>query len=80
MPRLSEAARNQAIGMMLGGASVVDVSGTFNCSRNPVNELVRRYRLTGDLHNRPRPGRLRATAKKDDRAIVLTSLRDRFRP
>lgn len=49
MSRLSEAERNQAIGMLLGGTSVVDVSRTFNYSRNTVHELVRRYRLTGDL-------------------------------
>jgi transposase len=80
MPRLSEAERNQAIEMLLGGVSVVDESRTFNCSRNTVHELVRRYRLTGDVHDRPRPGRSRATTKRDDRAIVLTHLRDRFRP
>ena len=74
MPRLSLSNRNAA------GASVVDVSRTFNCSRNTVHELVRRYRLTGDVHDRPRPGRPRATTQWDDRAIVLTHLRDRFRP
>jgi hypothetical protein len=64
--------------MLLGGASVVDVSRTFNCRRNTVHELLRRYRLTGDVHDRPRPGRPRATTERDDRAIVLTYLRDRF--
>jgi uncharacterized protein YjcR len=44
-PRLSEAERNQAIGMLLDEASVVDASRTFNCSHNTVHELVRRYRL-----------------------------------
>jgi hypothetical protein len=36
-------------GMLLGGASVVDASRTFNCSRNTVHELVRSYRLTVDV-------------------------------
>jgi len=61
MARLSERERNQAIGMMRGGVSVVNVSRMFNCSRNTVYELVRRYRLTGDVHDRPRLGRPRAT-------------------
>jgi transposase len=80
MPRLSEADRNQAIGMLLGGASVVDVERTFNCSRNTVHELVSRYRLTGDVHDRPRSGKQRATHQMDGRAIALTHLRDSFRP
>jgi transposase len=79
MPRLSEAERIQAIEMLLGGASVVDVSRTFNCSRNTVLELVRRQRLTGDMHNRPRSGRPNATTQRNDSAIVLSHLRDRFR-
>ena len=32
------------------------------------------------MHDRPRPGWPRATTQRDDRAIVLTHLRDRFRP
>jgi transposase len=63
-----------------GWASVVDVSRTFNCSCNTIHELVRRYRLTGDVHDRPRPGRPRATTQTNDRAVVLSHLRDRFRP
>jgi transposase len=70
MARLSERERNQAIGMLRGGVSVVNVSGMFNCSGNTVHKLVRRYRLTGDVHDRPRPGRPRATTQRDDRAIV----------
>jgi hypothetical protein len=41
MPRLSEAKRNWAIGMLQAGVSVIDVSKTFNCSRNTVHELVK---------------------------------------
>jgi len=79
MERLSERERNQAIGMLRCGVSVINVKKLFNCSRNTVHELVRRYRLTGDVHDRPRPGRPRATTQRDDRAIVLTHLLDRFR-
>jgi transposase len=64
--------------MLLGGTSVVDVSRTFNSSRNTFYKLVRRYRLTGDVHDRPRPSRPWATTQRDDRAIVLTHLRDRL--
>ena len=67
MPRLSEAERNQAIGMLQAGVSAVDVSRTCNCGCNTVHELVRRFRLTGDVHDRPRSGRPRATSQRDDR-------------
>jgi transposase len=67
MPRLSEAERNRAIGMLQAGVSAVDVSRKFNCSRNTVLELVRFFRLTGDVHDRPRSGRPRATSQRDDR-------------
>ena len=80
MPRLLEAERNRAIGMLQAGASAVDVSRLFNCSRNTVHELVRRFRLTGNVHDRPRSGRPRVTSQQDDRHIVLTHLRHRFRP
>ena len=80
MPRLSEAERNRAIGMIQGGVSVVDVSRTFNCSRTTIHDLVRRFRHTGDVHDRPRSGRPRATSQRDDRAIVLLHLRNRFTP
>ena len=80
MPRLREAERNQAIGMIQAGASYVDVSRTFNCSRNTIHELVKRYRLTGDVRDRPRSGRPRATSQRDDQYITLTHLRNRFLP
>jgi transposase len=78
VPRLSETERNQAIGMLLGGASVGDLSRMFNCSRNTVHELVRRYRHTGDVHYFPRSGRPKGTTQRDDQAIVLTHLSDKF--
>ena len=74
MPRLSEAERNRAIGMIQGGVSVVDVSRTFNCSRTTIHDLVRRFRHTGDVHDRPRSGRPRATSQNDDRAICPIAL------
>jgi transposase len=55
-----------------GWLSVVELCRRFNCRRNTVHELVRRYRLTGDVQSHPRPGRPRATSQRDDRAIVLT--------
>jgi hypothetical protein len=80
MRSLSEAEGHQAIGMLLGGAAVFDLSTMCNCIHNTVHELETRYRLAGDVHDRPRPGRPRATTQSDDCAMVLIHLRDRLRP
>jgi hypothetical protein len=77
MPCLSEAERNWAIGMLQAGVSAVEVSRTFNCSRNTVHELVRHFRLTGDVYDRPKSGRPRATSQQ---YIILTYLCHRFQP
>ncbi|KAL4224672.1 hypothetical protein ACF0H5_015369 [Mactra antiquata] len=78
MPRLSEDQRNQAIGMLNAGAIVNDVAQHFGCSLQTIHNLVSRYTATGSVRDRQRPGRERATSRRDDRAITLAHLRNRF--
>jgi len=80
MPRLSEAERNRAVGMLQAGVPVVDVSRTFNCSRTTIHQLARRFRETDNVRDRPRSGRPRATSQRDDHVVVLRHLRNRFIP
>ena len=80
MPRLSEDQRNQAIGMLNVGARANDVARQFGCSRQTIHNLVTRYAATGSVRDRQRPGRERATSRRDDRAITLAHLRNRFMP
>ncbi len=80
MPRLSQAQRNQAIGMLRAGVAPVAVSRVFGCSRITIFNLITRMQQTGDVADRPRAGRPRVTTLRQDRAIRLTHLRDRFQP
>ena len=80
MPRLSENRRNQAIGMLQAGALVIDIAEHFGCSHKTIHNLTNRYANTGSANDRPTPGRERVTSRKDDGAITLSHLRDRFTP
>lgn len=80
MPRLSEAERNQAIGMLRARATPVAVGRAFGCTTAVIYRLIQRMRDTGNVRDRPRAGRPRVTTPRDDRAIRLTHLRQRFLP
>ena len=75
MPRLNNDKRNQAIGMLNAGMSATVVSRHFGCTRKTIERLRRRFRVTGNLADRPRSGRPHATTATDDRYIVLQHLR-----
>ena len=77
MPRLNIDERNQAIGMLNPGMSAIVVSRHFDCTRNTIERLRRRFRVTGNVADRPRSGRSRVTTAADDRYIVLQHLRNR---
>lgn len=80
MPRLNNDQRNQAIGMLNAGTSVVEVSRLFGCTRKTIERLRRRFRVTGNVRDRPRSGRPRVTSAADDRYIVIQHLRNRRLP
>ena len=77
MPKLNYDERNQANGMLNPGMSAPVVLRHFGCTRKTIGRLRRRFRVTGNVADRPRSGRRRETTAADDRCIVLQYLRDR---
>ena len=77
MPRLNNDERNQAIGMLNTSMSATVLSRHFGCTRKTIERLRRRFRVTGNVANRPRSGKPRVTTTADDRYVVLQHLRNR---
>ena len=78
MPRLNEAQRHEAIGM-LRAMPVIDVANHFNCHRATIHKLKSRYQTTGNVGDLPRTGRPRVTTDAEDRRIRNSHLRNRFK-
>ena len=79
MPRLQENERIQALLQLAAGVSVADVARQFNCHRNTIIKLQRRYHQNGSVRDRPRSGRPKVTTARQDRHLTLTHLRHRFK-
>ena len=62
MPRLNEAQRNQAVGMIRAGVSQNEVSRRFGVHRNKISALWRRYQQSGNTRDCCRSGRPRVTS------------------
>ena len=77
MPRLNNDEQNQAIGMLNAGTPATVVSRHFGCTRKTIERLRRRFRVTGNVADRPRSGRQRVITAADDRYIVMQHLRNR---
>ena len=77
MPRLNNDERNQTIGIVNAGTSATVVLRHFGCTRKTIERLRRRFRVTGNVADRPRSGRPRVTTAVDDRYIVLQHLRNK---
>ena len=71
MPRLNNDERKQAIGILNAGMSATVVSRHFGCTRKTIEPLRRRFRVTGNVADRPRSDRLRVTTVADNHHIVL---------
>ena len=78
MPRLNQNQRIQALTMLARGDNVSNVSRAFGCHRNTIIRLRQRFKQTGGVADRRRPGRPRVTNPGTDRFITLTHLRRRF--
>ena len=76
MPRLSEASRSQAIGMLVAGVTKSEVARRLNCHTSTISRLLRRYQ--GDVKDMPKSGRPRTITRRQDVSIRVTHLRDRF--
>ena len=80
MARLGEAARNQAIGMLVAGFTKAEVARRLNCHPTTISRLQRRYQHTGNVKDLPKSGRPRVTTRRQDVNIRVTHLRERFIP
>ena len=74
MARLTEVQRGQAIALLMQGQT----QRQFGVNVSTIERLVRRLRETGRLADRPRTGRPRVTTRRQDRAIRLAHLRNRY--
>ena len=70
--------RIQALTILARGDNVSNVSRAFGCHRNTINRLHQRFKQTGGVADRRRPGRPRVTNPRTDRFITLTHIRRRF--
>ena len=73
MGRLSNVDRHRALGLVEGGLSYRQVA------ERTIARLVEMHNATGSVDDRQLPGRERVTTRQQDRYIVLSHLRDRFR-
>ena len=61
--------------MLQAGMSTTVVSRHFGGTRKTTEHLGRRFRVIGNVADRPRSGRRRVTTAADDRYIILQHLR-----
>ena len=57
---------------------VKEVAQHFHVSESAISRLRTKYRQTGTIKDRPRPGRPRKTTRREDNFIVTSSRRNRF--
>ena len=77
MPRLDNAGKERAIGMLQLGATQGDVARRFRMARNTIWRLWNRHRTTDSTADRPRSGRPRVANNRQDRLVRLRHLRNR---
>ena len=78
MPRLDDAHRHRAIGMLQAGMPAQRVAAALGCHNTTIYRLQQRVAVTGSVADRPRPGPVRVTTPRQDRAIRHSHLQDRF--
>lgn len=64
--------------MLQAGVAPVNVSIAFGCTQATIFNLRRRFVQRGNVGDRHMSGRPRSATLRDDRAIRLSHLRDRF--
>ena len=78
MPRLSLVDRRKLIHLHNEGISNREIGRRLNCDEKTVWLTVKKHRTTGSVHDTPKCGRPRVTSHREDRAIKIRSLRNRF--
>ena len=76
MPRLNEAQRNQAVGMIRAGVSQNEVSRWFGMHRNTISALWRRYQQSGNTRDHCRSERPGVISLRQDTYIRVMHLRN----
>ena len=79
MPRLTEAQRNQVVGMLIN-SSVNEVAQQFNVSRQTIHAIKLKQRQFNSVKDRPGRGRHPVTNAAENRQIMLRHVRNRFLP
>lgn len=77
MPRLNNDIRNRILGLLECGQTQTEVARRFNVNRSTISRLVQRYNVTGSVADRPRPGAMAATTRRQDVYIRQRHLRNR---
>ena len=80
MVKLSDQDRARVVGYVQSGRTELYVAGLFHVHPNTIGNLMRRWRQTGEVKDRPRSGRPRTTSAAEDRQIGLMALRRRATP
>ena len=75
--KLSPVDKARAIGQLEAGKSQTEVAATFGVTQGMISKLKTKFRLTGDVKDRPRSGRPKKTTPQQDRFITLSALRNR---
>jgi len=78
MSRHFENERNQALGMLMVGATNQHVVNAFGCSVSTVTRLAQRVQATGSVRDRPRTGQQHVTTRRQDQRMRVNYLRNRF--
>ena len=79
MGRLNEAHRHRAVGMVEGGLSFREVAWRMGCFHQTIMKLIERNATTGSVSYSQCHGRQKFTSQRQDRNIVFSHLRNRFR-
>ena len=69
--------RNRMLGLLQNGMTQKDTARRYDVHRSTVSRLIRRYKATGSVSDRPRPGGTRATTRRQDIYIHQRHLRNR---
>ena len=56
-PNLSDAIKNQIVGLHVAGKSVREIMGIMEVARRGVQGVLKRYREEGDVNTKSRSGR-----------------------
>ena len=70
--------RERAIGMLTAGMSARDITRHFKHHESTIGRLLNRFQQTGNVTDRPRPGRPGKTTPWKDCFLTTSSRRNKF--